>query len=234
MRSNPLKRKLDQDLPTFGVWITLESPNITEAFVNMGIDWIVIEMEHGHLDWSDVINHVRVTAGSETAALVRIPETQRNFVQRAFDIGADGIVCPMIGNRHQLEAAFQFGRFPPRGERGVGGERSVMWGLHSAASLECADRETMIIPLLETREAVENIDSILEVDGLSTVFFGPADMSASFGYLGQWDGPGVMEAILQIRAKANRRGIRSGILARDDSEAQLRREQGFRDDWLGG
>lgn len=227
MRNNPLRRKLNQNSPAFGVWVTLESPNVTEAFVALGVDWIVIDMEHGHLDWRDVLGHVRVTAATDTAALIRIPDTQRSFVQRALDIGADGIICPMIGSREQLESAYRLGRFPPRGDRGVGGERSVMWGLEWDSSLQLANRETMLIPLLETREAMENFDSILDVDGLEAIFFGPADMSASLGCLGQWEGPGVAEAILAMRTKAAQRGITSGILGRDNSDAQSRLKQGF-------
>ena len=86
----------------------------------------------------------------------------------------------------------------------------------------------MIVPLLETRDAVQNVDSILEVDGLETLFIGPADLSASYGFLGQWEGPGVTEAIQEISAKAQSRGIATGILARTCEEAVVRREQGFR------
>ena len=228
MRRNPLRKKLEEDRPAYGGWVTLESPSVTEAFVASGIDWIVIEMEHGQLDWRDVAGHVRAVAGTDTAALVRIPEVQRNFVQRALDIGADGIVCPMIGSQQQLEGAFQLGRFPPRGVRGVGGERSVKWGMDWDDYLSNADGETMIVPLLETRDAVQNVDSILEVDGLETLFIGPADLSASYGFLGQWEGPGVAEAIQEISAKAQSRGIATGILARTCEEAVVRREQGFR------
>jgi len=227
MRNNSLRRKRHAGEPVYGAWVTLESANVTEACVASGVDWVVIEMEHGHLDWRDVANHVRATAGTDTAALIRIPDTQRSFVQRALDIGADGVICPMIGSREELEAAFQFGRFPPRGVRGVGGERSVKWGLEWDSYLKNANVNTWIIPLLETRAAVDNIDSILDVDGLELIFFGPADLSASFGFLGQWEGPGVAEAILAMRAKAVSRGISTGILARSSDEAMMRREQGF-------
>jgi 2-keto-3-deoxy-L-rhamnonate aldolase RhmA len=227
MRINPLRHKLATGQTTYGMWVTLESPNVTEAAVAVGLDWIVIEMEHGHLDWRAVADHVRTTSGTDTAAVIRVSEIQRSNVQRALDIGADGIILPMVGNAESLETAFQFGRFPPRGVRGVGGERSVKWGLDWDDYLRDADRETLIIPLLETRDAVENIDSILAIHGLETIFFGPADMSASYGYLGQWEGPGVAEAILRVRAKAAEKGIFAGILGRNTEEVQSRREQGF-------
>ena len=228
MTRNPLREKLKAKKPTFGMWVTLESPNVTEAAVELGLDWVVIEMEHGHLDWREVVEHIRVASGTDTAALVRIPEVQQSTVKRALDIGADGIIVPMVNNAAELEKTYEFGRYPPRGVRGVGGERAVRWGLNWNNYLKNADVETLIIPLIETKSGVENIDEILDVDGLETIFFGPADMSASYGYLGQWEGPGVAEAILQTQAKAMAKGIASGVLARNCDEAVTRREQGFR------
>ena len=227
MTTNPLRRKLKAGLKTFGMWVTLESPNVTEAAVALGLDWVVIEMEHGHLDWHDVVGHLRVVSGTDTAVLVRVTETQQGTIKRSLDIGAHGVILPMVGDRDHLERAFQFGRYPPRGVRGVGGERSVKWGLQTEQYLGTANEDTLIIPLLETREAVDNIESLLECAGLEAVFFGPADLSASFGHLGQWEGPGVADAILKMRAKAEAKGITSGILARNDAELLIRRDQGF-------
>jgi 2-keto-3-deoxy-L-rhamnonate aldolase RhmA len=227
MPTNPLRAKLKAGKQTYGMWVTLESPHITEVAVEMGLDWIVIEMEHGHLDWRDVVNHVRVVSGTQTAAVVRVTEAQQGTIKRALDIGANGVILPMIGSGDELERAYEFGRYPPRGVRGVGGERAVKWGLDWDDYLKYADQETLLIPLLETKSAVENSNDILAVDGLETIFFGPADMSASYGFLGQWEGPGVAEAIQQIRAKAADQGISSGILGRNTAEVLARRDQGF-------
>ncbi len=228
MISNRLLRKLQAGETTFGMWVTLESPNVTEVAVALGLDWIVVEMEHGHLDWRDVVGHLRVTKGTATTALVRVTECGQGTIKRALDIGAQGIVVPMIGSVDDLERAISFGSYPPRGVRGVGGERCVQWGLQAAEYLPTANDETLIIPLLESRNAFENIDHILTVDGLKTVFFGPADLSASYGYLGQWEGPGIEDKLLLMQAKAATLGISSGILARDGQELLTRREQGFR------
>lgn len=224
---NPLRPKLRNGETTYGMWVTLESPSVMEVAVAMELDWCVIEMEHGSLDWGDVTEHIRVAKGTDLAAIVRVADLQRENVQRALDVGADGIIVPMIGDGQQLEHAYQLGRFPPRGVRGVGGERSVQWGLQWEEYLQAADRETMIIPLLETRDAVENAESILAVEGLEAVFFGPADMSASYGHLGQWEGPGVAEKILDVRHRAAERNIAGGILGRNADEVRTRRQQGF-------
>ena len=224
---NPLRKKFQNRQNTYGLWITLESPNITEVAVELGFDWVVVDMEHGHLDFREVMEHVRVLRRSETIAIVRVPEVQQGTIKRVLDIGAHGVILPMVGSGADVERGFRFGRYPPRGVRGVGGERAVKWGLGFEEYLRCANEETLLIPLIETREAAENIDEILGVQGLEAIFFGPADMSASHGFLGQWEGPGVGEKILEIRAKAEAKGIATGILARTVDDSLLRRDQGF-------
>jgi len=165
--------------------------------------------------------------GTETTALVRVPEVQQGTIKRVLDIGAQGVILPMVDTGADVERGFRFGRYPPRGVRGVGGERAVKWGLEFDEYLRSANEETLLIPLIETREAVENIDAILAVEGLEALFFGPADMSASHGYLGQWEGPGIAEKILDLRARAAARGIASGVLARSVEDSLKRRDQGF-------
>jgi 2-keto-3-deoxy-L-rhamnonate aldolase RhmA len=137
------------------------------------------------------------------------------------------VLLPLVREPEDLLRGMRFGRYPPAGERGVGGERAVKWGLGFEEYLASANEETLIIPIIETREAAEEIDSILEVPGLEAIFFGPADLSASHGYLGEWEGPGIAERILEIREKATQRGIAAGVLSRSIPEAVLRRDQGF-------
>lgn len=103
----------------------------------------------------------------------------------------------------------------------------MKWGLEFDEYLHYANEETLLIPLIETQEAAENIDQILDVPGIEAIFFGPADMSSSRGFLGQWESPGVAEKILEIQAKAATKGIASGILSRSVDESIKRRDQGF-------
>ena len=227
---NPLRHGLPDGRPKFGLWVTLESPNVTEAAIALGLDWLLIDMEHGHLGWKDVANHLRVLNARGVPGLVRVPDLTRESIQRALDIGADGVVVPMISRPEQLEQAFQFGKYPPRGVRGVGGERCVKWGLETVDYVKSANADSLIIPLLETRQAVENFAAILEVPGLEGIWFGPADMSSSFGCFGQWDSGPVADAILSICKAAASKGIGSGIMARDSREAEQRRQQGFQ--WI--
>ncbi len=224
---NPLRRRLRDKETAYGLWVTVESPSITECAVALGLDWVCIDMEHGHQDFSEVINHLRAVRGSETAALVRVPGIEMSAIKRALDMGAHGVIVPYAQNSAEVETAFRYGRYPPRGVRGVSGDRAVQWGLGATDYLSCADEETLIIPLIETRGAVEEIDAILETPGLEAIFFGPADMSASYGFLGEWEGPGIAARILDVRARAEAKGIAAGVIARSVEDSVQRRDQGF-------
>ena len=102
-----LRQKLAQDQSTYGLWVTLEAPSITEMAVALGLDWVVIDAEHGHLDWKEIVEHVRATVRSDTVALVRLAELNVALVKRALDIGADGVVIPWVETAEQLRQAIQ-------------------------------------------------------------------------------------------------------------------------------
>jgi 2-dehydro-3-deoxyglucarate aldolase/4-hydroxy-2-oxoheptanedioate aldolase len=224
---NALRRRFRAGETSYGLWVSTESPTVTEVAVTLGLDWVCVEMEHGHLDFHDVMNHIRAVRGSETAVVVRLPDIQMSSVKRVLDMGAHGVILPYAQSAAEIERGFQYGRYPPRGIRGIGGDRAVQWGLGTPEYLGYADEETLIIPLIETRGAVEEMDAILAIPGLEAIFFGPADLSASYGYKGQWEGPGMAERILDIRAKAAAQGIAAGIMARSLEDTVLRRDQGF-------
>src|SRR3954465_11149242 len=110
-----LRRKLAADEAVYGLWVTLESASISEMAVALGLDWIVIDAEHGHLDWKDILEHVRATVRSDTVALVRIAELNGAPMKRVLDIGADGVVVPWIETANQLKQAVCFASYPTEG-----------------------------------------------------------------------------------------------------------------------
>ncbi|MEP7356016.1 MAG: aldolase/citrate lyase family protein [Anaerolineales bacterium] len=227
MAVNKLRQRIQSKQTSYGLWVTMDSPVVTEIAVTLGLDWVCIDMEHGHLDYGQVIGHLRALRNSGTSAVVRVPDTNVSTIKRALDMGAHGVILPLMRTAEDVELGFRYGRYPPRGIRGVGGERAVTWGLGLAEYLSDADQETLIIPLIETREAVDNIDSILAVPGLEAIFFGPADLSASQGHLGQWEGGPVAQQILSVREKAAARGIGAGVMTTDLADGARRRDQGF-------
>lgn len=224
---NKLKEKLAAGACTRGLWVTLEAPSITEIAVELGFDWVVIDAEHGHLDFGDIVAHIRATRGSDTTPLVRIAEVQQGLIKRVLDLGAAGIIVPQVTGRDDVERAVHFAKYPPHGIRGVGGERATNWSMNLDAT-RSADHETMVIPLIETVAAVQNLDAIMNVRGVDALYVGPADLSASAGHLGQWEGPGVAEMVLSVKDRARERGLACGVMATSVENARERRDQGFR------
>src|SRR5947209_9753252 len=106
-----LRQQLAADLPVYGLWVTLEAPSITEMAVALGLDWVVIDAEHGHLDWKEIVEHLRATARSDTVALVRVAELNAALIKRALDLGADGVVIPSVESAEQLERALAAARY---------------------------------------------------------------------------------------------------------------------------
>jgi 2-keto-3-deoxy-L-rhamnonate aldolase RhmA/quercetin dioxygenase-like cupin family protein len=223
-----LRRKLAADEPVYGLWVTLESPSITEMAVALGLDWVVIDAEHGHLDWRDILEHVRAAVRSDTVALVRITELNIGQIKRALDIGADGIVVPWIETAEQLRQAVAFAHYPPDGLRGMGGERATCWGKCLAENAAQADEHVLVVPIIETVRAGKNIEELCRVEGVELFQFGPADYSSTAGYKGQWEGPGVAEQLLAIKDTIRRYGKHCGVLATSNDNLAQRRAQGFR------
>src|SRR5690349_6402498 len=107
-----LKQKLAAGDTVFGLWVTLESASITEMAVALGLDWIVIDAEHGQLDWQAIVGHIRTTVRSDTVALVRLTEHSISLVKRALDIGADGVVIPWVETADQVRELVKFAHYP--------------------------------------------------------------------------------------------------------------------------
>jgi 2-keto-3-deoxy-L-rhamnonate aldolase RhmA len=221
-----LKHKLKSGETTFGLWVTLESPTITEIAAHLGLDWVCIDTEHGHLDLKEVLEHLRASRHSGTACLVRVQEIEQGVIKRVLDLGADGVIVPQIRSADEVERAVYFAKYPPRGFRGIGGERATYWG-KGLSRARIANEHTLVIPLIETVDAGKNIDSIMDVPDVDAFFFGPADYSASAGYPGEWEGPGVADEILRIKDRIRNRQFACGIMAIDSRNGLERVRQGF-------
>jgi 2-keto-3-deoxy-L-rhamnonate aldolase RhmA/quercetin dioxygenase-like cupin family protein len=223
-----LRQKLASNQPVYGLWVTLESPSITEMAVGLGLDWVVIDAEHGHLDWKEIVEHLRATVRSETVALVRVAECNIGLIKRALDIGADGVVIPWMESAEQLRQAVAFAHYPPDGVRGIGAERATCWGQCFVEHTGEANENVLVIPIIESVRGGRNIRELLRVDGADIFFFGPADYSSSAGFPGQWEGPGVANEILSVKDLIIAAGKHCGVVATGDANLAERKSQGFR------
>jgi 2-keto-3-deoxy-L-rhamnonate aldolase RhmA len=223
-----LRQKLAAGSSVYGLWVTLESASITEMGVALGLDWIVIDAEHGHLDWHDILDHVRATVRSETVVLVRIAELNGGLIKRVLDIGADGVVVPWVENAEQLQRAVSYSNYPRKGLRGIGAERATGWGRATVEHVGEANDHVLVVPIIESVMAAQNIHELVAVPGVELFFFGPSDFSSTAGYAGQWEGPGVAEQILASKEVIRGAGKNCGLLATSNANLLEREEQGFR------
>ena len=223
-----LRRKLSADEPVYGLWVTLESPAVSEMAAALGLDWVVIDAEHGSLDWREIAEHLRSTVRSDTVALVRVADLDRGLIKRALDLGADGVVIPWIETADQLRRAIRFAKYPPEGRRGIGAERATGWGECVADHAAEANDLVLVVPILESVEAIPEVSAMARVEGSELFFFGPADFSATAGYRGQWEGPGVADQILAIKDTLKGFGKHCGVVATGSANLAERFDQGFR------
>jgi 2-keto-3-deoxy-L-rhamnonate aldolase RhmA/quercetin dioxygenase-like cupin family protein len=228
------RRKLAAGEPVVGLWVTLESPSITEIAVALGLDWVVVDAEHGHLDWKEIVEHVRAAVRSDTVVLVRLVERDTGLTKRALDIGADGVVLPWIETAAELREAIRDARYPPEGRRGIGGERATAWGACLVEHAAEANEQVLVVPIIERVAAVAAIPEMIAVEGSEVFFFGPADFSASAGHRGQWEGPGVAEQILAVKDKLRAGGKYCGVLTTGPDDLRRRVDNGFQMVGLGG
>jgi 2-keto-3-deoxy-L-rhamnonate aldolase RhmA/quercetin dioxygenase-like cupin family protein len=223
-----LRQKLAADAPVYGLWVTLEAPSVTEMAVALGLDWVVIDAEHGHLDWKEIVEHLRAAVRSDTVTLVRIAELNGGLIKRALDLGADGVVVPWVETAEQLRQAVAFARYPPEGVRGIGAERATAWGQCLVEHTREANAHVLVVPIIETAATAAQVPALAQVEGAELFFFGPADFSSTAGYRGQWEGPGVAEQILALKDTLRRAGKHCGVMATGIEDLHRRREQGFR------
>ena len=221
------REMLARDETAYGLWVTSEASSVTEIAGVLGLDWICIDMEHGYLDYRDIQGHLTAARGTDLTVLVRPPSHELEPIKRALDVGAHGVIVPLINTAEEARAVSQHVYYPPIGRRGIGGERSVTWGLELEDYVRNANNDLLFVPMIETQTAYENLDEILAVEGVEAIFLGPGDLSASRGAVGDWEGPGVAEINLDILKRARGRGIHAGIVARSTDEAMMRRDQGF-------
>ena len=221
---NELKRRLKAGEQTYGVWTTIESPMVTELLSTLGFDYFVFDTEHSPLDIFQAQTLMQAMRGEGTTPIVRVWWNDLVAIKRALDIGAYGVVIPWVNNKNQAEMAVKACRYAPDGLRGCGPRRAALF---DPDYLRTADEEILIIAQIETREAVENIEDILSVDGIDVSYIGPADLSASHGHLGDMSHPEVQEAIDRVFDASVAAGVATGVHMGSGKTIMDRVEKGY-------
>lgn len=189
---------------TLGSWITLNHPSIAEIMADAGFDWLCIDMEHSVTDYFEAQQLIMAIQSKGLKAFVRVGENNSRIIKRILDAGADGIIVPSVSSREEAIKAVQSVKYPPFGKRGVGLSRAQSYGFGFESYKDEKAKEIKLIVQIEHIDAVRNLESIIEVDGVDGTFIGPYDLSGSMGKPGRYDDDDVKEALQRYETVAKR------------------------------
>lgn len=220
------KTRLDRGDAFIGTFICLPSPESAELFAEIGYDWLIVDTEHGPFD---VLTAQRMlqAVGRRCPCVVRVPSNEDVWVKKALDIGAAGVLVPLVNSPEIAARVAQACRYAPDGTRGMGLARAQRYGVGFEDYVAGANREIAAIVQAEHIEAVDRIEAIAAVPGIDAIFVGPYDLSASMGKPGQVRDPEVQTAIRRVRDAALKAGRRLGIYCSDAESARDFVRQGF-------
>ncbi len=224
---NAFTKALAKSEKQIGLWITLCNNFVAEVTAPTGYDWVLIDMEHSPNDYFSVLGQMQVYASTRTTAIVRVEWNDAVAVKRLLDLGAPGLLFPMIQNVEEAKRAVAATRYPPNGIRGVaGGSRATKFGRISNY-VSHIENETTVLLQLETQAAVEQAEAIADVGGIHGIFFGPGDIAADMGKVGKPMDPEVWELIKPAAKKLMAKGMPVGTLVLDPVFATELLNEGF-------
>lgn len=200
--------------PLVGAWICSGSPIVAEIVAGSGLDWTLIDGEHGPIGLESTLALLQAVAPYPITPVVRVPSADPVWIKQVLDTGAQNLLVPMVNSAEDAEAAVAATRYPPRGNRGVGSALARSGQFNRIENyLQRAHEITSLSVQIETDAAVQNAQAIAEVDGVDAVFIGPSDLAASMGLLGQQEHPDVIAAVERTIAEVRAAGTPVGVNA---------------------
>ena len=230
MKSNPVKEKLRSGQPTFGTWLSMGDLYATRVLARSGFDWLTLDLEHSAIDWSRATTLFAAIADAGCVPLVRVPQGSHDYIKRVLDAGAWGIVVPMVDTVEQAVAAIAAAKYPPAGNRSVGGGMHAMnFGATSAEYYGRANDEILVVLQTESPEGVQNAEAIYGLPGVDAIFIGPNDLRAQMRAAdGSDPTPEQHEAMVQRVIEVGRQvGTPTGIHTMDPADGLRRAAQGM-------
>jgi len=213
---NHFKKRLQAREPQFGIFVVSNAMQNAEALAGSGYDYLCFDVEHSPSSTPALHAQLAAIAGSGTASVVRLTGLDLAAFKHYLDLGVDALMVPNIHTAEQARKAVQYTRYPPNGGvRGLGGTmRATRYGRDKDYFATAAEN-TCLLAQIESQEGLRNLDAICAVEGVDLLFFGPTDLSADMGYMGQPGHPEVVAAIEAGIRRAQALGKPSGILAGD-------------------
>lgn len=205
-----IRQSLQENKPSIGSWMQIPHTSVAEIMGQAGYDWVAVDLEHGAIGVHQVPDLFRALELGGTLPLARLAQGHPKDCKQALDAGAGGVIVPMVESAEQLTQVRDACRWPPAGTRGVGFSRANLFGKHfDAYAVEA--QAPLLVAMIEHISAVDNLDEILQVEGLDAILIGPYDLSASMGLTAKFEAPEFIAEMNRIRTLCVRHSVPCGV-----------------------
>jgi 4-hydroxy-2-oxoheptanedioate aldolase len=228
MRENRLRTLWREDRAAVNGWLAIPDGFAAETMAHQGWDTLTIDLQHGVVDYAAMVTMLQAISTTPTVPIVRVPWLEPGIIMKTLDAGAYGVICPMVNTREDAQRLVAWTTYAPKGTRSFGPVRALLYG--GADYPAHADATVVRFAMIETAQALDNLDAILSVEGLDAVYIGPSDLSLALGCKPQFDDvdPPVAQAIEHILQRAQAHGLRAGVHNGRADVALARVAMGFR------
>ena len=209
---NNVKKVWAEGKAVVNAWLAIPSGFSAEVIAQCGFDSVTVDMQHGVQDYLSMVQCFQAMNGHPVTPMVRVPWNEPGIIGKVLDGGAYGVICPMINTPQEAKNLVSYAKYPPKGTRSNGPIRSGMYG-SAGTYQQTANDEIVLLPMMETKTAVENMESILDVEGIDGVYIGPSDLGFSYGLVPKLDRdePEILKIYEKIVKECGKRGLHPGI-----------------------
>lgn len=228
MRANRLRTLWREGRTAINGWLSIPNSFSAEVMAQQGWDALTVDLQHGMIDFHAALGMLQAISTTDTAPLVRVPWLEPGILMKALDAGAYGVICPMVNSADDAAKLVAYTHYAPRGTRSFGPTRALLYA--GADYADHADETIVVFAMIETAQALDNLDRILAVEGLDAIYVGPSDLSLALGCKPTFDEvePKVAQAIEYIAQRAAAHGVIAGIHNGSAQTARARSALGYR------
>jgi 4-hydroxy-2-oxoheptanedioate aldolase len=207
MRPNPLRTLWSSGGSAVNGWLAIANGFSAETMAHQGWDSLTIDLQHGVVDYQAMVTMLQAISTTPTAPVVRVPWLEPGILMKCLDAGAYGVICPMVNTREDAQNLVAWTHYAPRGTRSFGPIRALLYG--GADYPQHANDTIVTFAMIETAQALDNLDDILSVEGLDAIYIGPSDLSLALGCTPTFDDldPKDAEAVDNILERAKAHGV---------------------------
>jgi 4-hydroxy-2-oxoheptanedioate aldolase len=227
MRPNRLRDIWQAGGAVVNGWLAIPNSFSAETMAHQGWDSLTIDMQHGVVDYQAMVTMLQAISTTNTVPVVRVPWLEPGILMKSLDAGAYAVICPMINTREDAQKLVAYTHYAPQGTRSFGPVRALLYG--GADYPQHANKTIVSFAMIETAQALDNLDEILSVEGLDAIYIGPSDLSIALGCKPTFDDldPPAAQAVDHILARAKAHGVVAGIHNGSPEAARKRIAKGF-------